>query len=94
VTLGSGVDIDYDTILRVTNLDVTVHPHVTHERYVCYECSLWEAAVEERCHHLFGVCVDAVRQAAMKRYLAQDRWLAISDLNEIARQIVQQEHSQ
>jgi hypothetical protein len=34
----------------------------------------------------FGICTDAVRRAAMQRYLDQNRWLSIADLNEIARQ--------
>ena len=84
VTLGHDVDIAYDSILSVTVLDITVHPPVTRKHYVCYECSLWETAIEERCHHQFGVCTDVVRQAAMKRYFDQGRWLSIADLNEIA----------
>lgn len=86
VSLGDDVDLDYETILAVSNLDITAHPPITSEHYVCYECSIWESAIEERCHHLFGICIDAVRQAAMKRYLDQNRWLSIRDLHEIARQ--------
>lgn len=85
VSLGSDVALDYETILKVSNLDIAVYPPVTSEHYICYECSIWESAIEERCHHLFGVCIDAVRQAAMKRYLDQNRWLSVADLNEIAR---------
>jgi len=79
-------DVDYDTIFVVTVRDLTVHPPETHRHYVCYECRLWENAIEERCQALFGICTDAVRQAAMERYLDQGRWLSIADLNEIGRE--------
>lgn len=80
-------DLDYDSILVISNLDITVDPPVTTRHYVCYECYLWEVAIEERCHARFGICIDAVRQAAMERYLDQGRWLSIADLNEVARQV-------
>lgn len=75
---------EHTDIIRITVLDTTVRPNITRFRYVCYECYLWEAAIEEQCNQLIGHCPDSLRQAAMQRYLDQGRWLSLRDLQEIA----------
>lgn len=79
-------DAEWEDILPITITDCTVDPPVNRRKMICAECYEWEMAIEERCHNWYGICPDAVRQAAMQRYVDQGRWLSTADLNAICHQ--------